>query len=87
MSGWDCSVHEREERSVYRISVQNLKGKRPLWRPSRRWEDNIKMDVIKIGSEGVDWFQLTQDTDKCRVVLNIVTKFRVMYNVVDFLKS
>ena len=80
-------MHEREERCVYRISVKNLKGRYHLERASRRWEFDIKMDVIKIGFEAVDWFQLTQGTDKCRVVLNTVMKFRIMYNAVDFLKN
>jgi hypothetical protein len=39
-------------RGVYRVSVGSPEGKRPLGRPERRWEDNIKMDVRKIGSMG-----------------------------------
>jgi hypothetical protein len=38
-----------ETRSTYRIFVEKLKGKTPLERPGRRWEDNIKMDLREIG--------------------------------------
>jgi hypothetical protein len=48
-------------RNVYRILVGNLKGKRPLGRPRRRWEDNIRMDLREIWREGVDWMHVVQD--------------------------
>jgi hypothetical protein len=41
-----------EGRSVYRVSVGRPEGKRPLGRPRRRWEDNIKMDLREIGIDG-----------------------------------
>ena len=41
----------------------NLKGKRPLGRPRRRWEDNIKMDLQEVGYGGMDWIELAQDRD------------------------
>jgi hypothetical protein len=44
-----------EIRNVYTILVGKSEGKRPLGRPRCRWEDNIRMDVMKIGWEGVDW--------------------------------
>jgi hypothetical protein len=45
-----------EMRNAYNISVEKPEGKRPLGRPKRRWEDNIRMDVREIGWwEGVDW--------------------------------
>jgi hypothetical protein len=44
-----------EGRGVYRVLVEKTKGKRPLGRPRRRWEDNIKMDVREIGIEGANW--------------------------------
>jgi hypothetical protein len=45
--------------------LQNFgrKMKRPLERPTRRWEDNIKMDVRERGSEGVQWMHVAQDRD------------------------
>jgi hypothetical protein len=43
-----------EKRNAYRILVENPDGNRPLGRPRRRWVDNIKMDLIEIGSCGLD---------------------------------
>jgi hypothetical protein len=50
-----------EGRGVYRVLVGRLEGKRPLGRPRRRWEDNIKMDLREIGIDRVNWIQLAQD--------------------------
>jgi hypothetical protein len=47
-----------EGRGVYRIFVGRPEGKRPLGRPGRRWEDNIKMDLREIGIDGANWIQL-----------------------------
>jgi hypothetical protein len=44
-----------EERKVYKFLVAKPEGKRPLGRPSRRWEDGIRMDLREIGLGGVDW--------------------------------
>jgi hypothetical protein len=52
-----------EKGNAYRIIVAKPKGKIPLGRRRRRWEDNIKMDVIKLGFKRVDWFQLTRDRE------------------------
>jgi hypothetical protein len=43
-----------EGRGVYRILVGRPEGKRPLGRPRRRWEDNIKMDLREIGIDGAN---------------------------------
>jgi hypothetical protein len=48
-------------RGVYRVLVGRLEGKRPLGRPRRRWEYNIKMDLREIGIDGTNWIQLAQD--------------------------
>jgi hypothetical protein len=50
-----------EGRSVYRVLVGRPDGKRPLGRPRRRWEDNIKMDLGEIGIDGANWIRLAQD--------------------------
>jgi hypothetical protein len=50
-----------EGRGVYRVSIGRPGGKRPLGRPRRRWEDNIKMDLREIGIDGANWIQLAQD--------------------------
>ena len=57
--------------------MAELEGKRPLGRPRRRWEDNIKMDVQKVGYGGMDWIDLAQDRDRWRAVLNAAMNLRV----------
>ena len=47
-----------EKRGVYRVLVGKPEGKRPLGRPSFRWEDNIKMDLQEVGCEGMNWIKL-----------------------------
>jgi hypothetical protein len=47
--------------NVYRLLVRKPEGKRPLGRPRRRWMDNIKMDLLEIGLNVVDWIGLAQD--------------------------
>jgi hypothetical protein len=49
-----------EGRDVYRILVGRPEVKRPLGRPRRRWEDNIKMDLRDIGIDGVNWIRVAQ---------------------------
>jgi hypothetical protein len=61
-----------EGRGVYRILVGRPEGKRPLGRPRRRWEDNIKMDLRKIGIDGANWIQLAQDRVQWRACVNTV---------------
>ena len=45
-------------------------GKRPLGRPRRRWEDNIKMDLQEVGCEGMDWIELDQDRERWGALVN-----------------
>jgi hypothetical protein len=49
---------------VYRVLVGKPEGRRPLWRPRRRWEDNIRMDLREVGCGCVDWMELAQDKDR-----------------------
>jgi hypothetical protein len=67
-----------EERKVYKVLVGKPKGKRPLERPSRRWEDGIRMDLREIGLGGVDWIRLSQDRDRWRVVVSAVMNLQVL---------
>jgi hypothetical protein len=62
---------------VYRSLVGKPEGKRPMGRPSRRWEDNIKMDLQEMGFGSMDWIELSQDRDRWRVVVNAVMNLRV----------
>jgi hypothetical protein len=66
-----------EKRNAYRILVGKPEGKRPLGRPRRRWENNIKMDLREIGSAGIDWIDLAQDRDRWRALVNTVMNLRV----------
>jgi hypothetical protein len=63
--------------SVYRVLVGRREDKRPLGRPRRRWEDNIKMDLREIGIDGVNWIQLTRDRVQWRAFVNTVMNLRV----------
>jgi hypothetical protein len=59
---WAGHVARMEEGSgVYRVLVGRPEGKRPLGRPKRRWQDNIKMDLREIGIDGANWIRLAQD--------------------------
>jgi hypothetical protein len=53
-----------EVRGAYNILVGRPEGRRPLARPRRRWEDNIKMDLREIGFVDGDWIHLAQDRDR-----------------------
>jgi hypothetical protein len=64
-------------RHVYRVLVGKPEGKRPLGRPRLIWEDNIKMDLQKVGSEGMDLIDVAQDRDRWRALVNAVMNFRV----------
>jgi hypothetical protein len=61
--GSACSAYG-EKRGVYRVLVRKPEGKRQLGRPRCRWEDNIKMDLQKVGCEFMDWIELAQDRDR-----------------------
>jgi hypothetical protein len=50
-----------EKRNVYRLLVGKPKGRRPLGRPRHRWIDNIKIDLLEVGLNDVDWIGLAQD--------------------------
>jgi hypothetical protein len=52
-------------------------GKRPLGRPRRRWEDNIKMDFQEVGCGGIDWIELAQDRNRWRALVNVAMKLWV----------
>ena len=59
-----------EERGVYRVLVGKPEGRRPLWRPRRRWVDNIRMDLQEVGCGYMDWIELPQDRDRQWALVN-----------------
>jgi hypothetical protein len=66
-----------ERRGAYRVLVGRPEGKRPVERPRRRWEDNIKMDLGEIGIDGANWIRLAQDRVQWRDFVNTVMNLRV----------
>ena len=66
-----------EERGVHRVLVGKPEEKRPLGRPRRRWEDNIKMDLQEVGCGSMDWIELARDRDRYRALVNAVMNIRV----------
>jgi hypothetical protein len=66
-----------EKRNAYRTVMGNPERMRPLGRPRRRWEDNIRMDLRDIGWGGMDWIDLAQDRDQQRAFVNTVMNLRV----------
>jgi len=66
-----------EDRGVHRVLVEKPEGKRPLDRPRRRWEDNIKMDLQKVGGGRGGRMELIQDRDRWRAIVGTVRDFRV----------
>jgi hypothetical protein len=64
-------------RGFYRVLVGRPEGKRPLGRPRRRWEDNIKLDLREIGIDRANWIRLAQDMFQWWGFVNTVMDLRV----------
>jgi hypothetical protein len=73
-------THMGDRRGALRVLVGRPEGKRPLGRPRRRWEDNIKTVLQIVGWKGKDWIDLAQDSDRWRALVNAVMNLRVSYN-------
>jgi hypothetical protein len=73
--GGACGA-DGEERGVYRVLVGKPEGKRLMGRPRRRWGDNIRMDLQKVGCWGRDWIELAQDKDRWWSLVNSVMNLR-----------
>jgi len=67
--GGACSAYGGEARHIQGFDGGKTDGKRPLGKPRRRWEDNIKIDLQKVGCGGVDWIELAQDRDRWRALV------------------
>ena len=65
-----------EGRGVHKVLVGKHEGKRPLGRPRRRWEDNIKVDHQEVGRGCGDWMELAQDRNRWRALVSTVMNFR-----------
>ena len=75
---WAGLVARMEEgRGVHKVLVRKPDGKRPLGKPRRRQEDNIKMDLQEVGRGCGDWMELAQDRDRWRALVSTVMDFRV----------
>ena len=66
-----------EGRNAFRILTGKPTGKRPLGRPRRRWEDNIRMDLEETGINAGNWIDSSQDRDYWRAVVNAALNLRV----------
>jgi hypothetical protein len=66
-----------EGRGGHRVWVGKPEGRRPMGRPRRRWEDNIKRDLREVGAGGGDSMERAQDRDRWRALVNTVMNFRV----------
>ena len=64
-------------RGVHRVLLGKPEGKRPMGRPRRRWEDNIKMNLQEVGGGCGDWMELAQDRDRWRALVSTVMNLRV----------
>ena len=74
--GGACGTYGGMER-LHKVLVGKPEGKKPLGRPKRRWEDNIKMDLQEVGRGCGDWMGLAQDGDRWRALVSTVMNFRV----------
>jgi hypothetical protein len=63
-----------ERRNAHRVLVGKPEIKRPLGRPRRRWNDNIKVDLQEVGRGVMDWINLAQDRDRWRALMKAVMK-------------
>ena len=67
----------RMGKGVYRVLLGKPQGMRPLARPRRRWQVNVRMDLQEVGSGDMDWIKLARDRDRWWILVNVVMKLRV----------
>jgi hypothetical protein len=67
----------REKRNAYTLLVGKPEGRRPLGKPRRKWLDNIRMGLVEVGGDDVDWIGLAQVIDRWTALENSVLNLRV----------
>ena len=70
-------AHMEQSRNAYKVLVGKSEGKRPLGRPRRRWEDNIKMDLREVGCDPGEWIAFAENRDQWRAYVRAVMNHRV----------
>jgi hypothetical protein len=76
-----------EDSGVHRMLVGKSEVKRPLGRPRRIWENNIKMDLQEVGGDRGDWIELAQDTDRWAGTCGYGEELSSSINAGNFLTS
>jgi hypothetical protein len=76
-----------ERRVTHRALVEKTARKRPLGKPRRRWEDSVKVDVIKIGWKVLNWIDVAQKWAKREAFVNAVMRLLVPGFTGEFLVS
>jgi hypothetical protein len=66
-----------DRKGLHRVLVGKPKGKRPLERQTRRWQNNIKKNLQEVGYESMDWIELAHDRNSWRALVNFIMNFRV----------
>jgi hypothetical protein len=74
--GGACSAYRGEKRLIQGFGGET-RGKKPLGRPKRRWEDKSKVDLQEVGCVSMDWIELVQDRDRWWELVNAVMNLRV----------
>jgi hypothetical protein len=74
--GRACGMHGRGEKCV-QVLVGKPEGMRPLIRPKRRWEDEIRNNLRETGRGCVEWIQITQDRDWWQALVNTIKNLQV----------
>jgi hypothetical protein len=70
-------ISDGESCGVYSVLVRKPEGKRPLRKPRRTWQDNIKIDLQEVGHGGMDYIHRAQDSGRWRAPVNAVINLRV----------